>query len=60
MKIPRFVREYANDSKKCIMESDLMQERFKKEKIARIEKAVSLLERGMITVNETMRLICEI
>lgn len=59
MKIPRYVKEYANDSKKCIAKSELMQERFKKEKIAQIEKAVLLLERGMITINEAMKLINE-
>lgn len=58
-KIPRFVTEYANFSKKSVEACELMQECFKKEKIRQIENAVTLLRRGLITIGETMQLINE-
>lgn len=59
LKLPRFVKEYANFSINSIKANKLMKECFKMEKIKKIEKAVSLAKRGMITIEECMKIISE-
>ena len=55
----RYVKAYANDKINSIKSNGLMQEAYKTQKIKAIEKAVSLLGHGLITVDETMKLIIE-
>lgn len=57
MKVPQFVVKYANYKIDSIWNNDLMQERYKNEKIETITRAVSALENDRITIDETMNLI---
>ena len=59
MKVERFITEYANSRKRNIIANDLMRENFKADAIAKIDGAVRARERGLITVDETIRLILE-
>ena len=59
MKVERFITEYANSRKRNIIANDLMKENFKADAIAKIDGAVRARERGIITVDETIRLILE-
>ena len=58
--IPRFLKEFAAYQKKQISQNELMQEKYKEEKIKSIEKAISLADRGMATISETIKIINEI
>lgn len=58
--IPRFLKEFAAYQKKQILQNELMQEKYKEEKIKAIEKAISLADRGMATISETIKIINEI
>lgn len=57
LKLPRFVKEFAGYQKKQIEENEYMDKEIKKELLSRIEKAVRLLEQGMITIEECMQII---
>ena len=57
LKLPRFVKEFAGYQKKQIKENEYMDKEIKKELISRIEKAVCLLEQGMITIEECMQIV---
>ena len=57
LKLPRFVKEFAGYQKKQIKENEYMNKEIKKELTARIEKAVCLLEQGMITIEECMQIV---
>lgn len=59
MKVERFITEYANSRKRNIIANDLMKENFKADAIAKIDGAVRARERGIITVDEIIRLILE-
>lgn len=59
MKIKRFVTEYANYRKSDIKNNNLMQKAFKDESINRIDQALKLNKRGLITSNETIKIILE-
>ena len=59
MKVERFITEYANSRKRNIIANDLMRENFKADAITKIDGAVRARERGLITVDETIRLILE-
>lgn len=56
----RFIKEYANYKLKDINSNDLMQEQFKKEKIAEINKIVKYRKSGLITIDEAMNAISKI
>lgn len=51
----RFIKEYANYKKKQIENYTLMKEEYKTEAIKRIENTLKEKERGLITVDETMK-----
>ena len=53
----RFIKEYATYQIKNYKENTLMQQEFKDEKIAKITKVLKLRENGLITVDETMKII---
>lgn len=57
VKLPRFVKEFASYQRKQIKENEYMNKEIKKELISRIEKAVRLLEQGMITIEECMQIV---
>lgn len=59
MKVERFITEYANSRKRDIIANDLMRENIKADAIVKIDGAVRARERGLITVDETIRLILE-
>ena len=56
-KIPRFMKEYASYTKKSIFNSELMMYEIKQKAIAKIDKALQLTEKGLITTDEGMKLI---
>lgn len=58
MKAPRFMTEYANFQRRKFKENELMQDDIKKEALSRIDRIMSLYERGIVTVDETMERIC--
>lgn len=59
MKVPQFVIKYANYKIDSIWSNNLMQERFRNEKINNITRAVSILENDRITIDEAMKIISE-
>lgn len=57
VKIPRFMKEYASYTKKSIFNSELMMDEIKQKTIVKIDKALQLTEKGLITIDEGMKLI---
>ena len=55
----RFIKEYANYQKKYMSNNELMLDKIKDRAIKKIDRALQARERGLITVNETMKLIME-
>lgn len=60
MKIKRYVREYANDTIRSFQEDDSLSESNVDTIIHNIEEAISMLERGYITIHECMRIIGDV
>ena len=56
-KIPRFIKEYANYTKKSILNSELMNDERKQKAIKNIDRALRLTKNNFITIYESMRLI---
>ena len=56
-KIPRFIKEYANYTKKSILNSELMNDEIKQKAIKNIDRALRLTKNNFITIDESMRLI---
>lgn len=52
MKIKRFIKEYANYKTSIILNNDLMIQEIKEEKLQDIEKYMTFLKRGLITIDE--------
>ena len=59
IKIPQFVTRYANYKIDKYLKNPDMKEEYKNENIAIISRAVRLAERGIITVDECMKFICD-
>ena len=55
----RYVKEYASAKIKAIKENELMQIVIKNSAIERIEKALKFRDNGMITADETIKIILE-
>ena len=53
----RFIKEYANYQMKNYKQNTLMQQKYKDEKISKINKALVMREKGFITVDETIKVI---
>ena len=53
----RFIKEYANYTKSCIIHNDLMKQDIKQKALEKIKKSIRAREKGLITVDETMKLI---
>ena len=56
----RFVKEYANYLKKEIKSNDLMQEKYKTEKLEKIEKILRMRNRNLISANEAIKTLNEV
>ena len=56
-KIPRFIKEYANYTKKSILNSELMNDEIKQKAIKNIDRALHLTKNNFITIDEGMKLI---
>lgn len=55
-----FINVYANYKTNSIMDSELMKEEIKLEKICDIEKVVKAFKNSLITVDECVKMIAEI
>lgn len=59
IKVKRFIKEYARYKIETIEENELMQTCYKDEKINTIEKILQMLERGLLSIDESMRMIVD-
>lgn len=59
VKIPRYLKEYANAQKKSFAECELMQDCFKMLATNRINQIVRFVEYGHITIDEAMKLLID-
>ena len=57
VKIPRFMKEYASYTKQSISNSNFMKKEIKEKAIAKVNKALQLTEKGLITIDEGMESI---
>lgn len=57
IKIPRFMKEYANNEIKFYKRKTLMEDKYKNMAIERIQTAVNDYSRGLITLSEAMSII---
>lgn len=56
-KIPRFIKEYAIYTKQSISNSKLIEKGIKEKAIVKVNKALQLTEKGLITIDEGMKSI---
>lgn len=56
--IPRYMKEYANAQRKSYVNNELMQEKYKDAAVEIIERILKNVERGLITINEGMKALC--
>lgn len=56
----RFIKEYSNYKIKTINNNESMQMEFKIEKIEKIYHILKMREKGLITIDEVMKIISEI
>lgn len=56
--IPRYMKEYANAQRKSYENNELMQEKYKDTAVEIIERILENTERGLITINEGMKALC--
>ena len=57
VKIPRFMKEYANYTKQSIFNCELMKPEIKEKAITKIDNALRVTEKGLITIDEGMKSI---
>lgn len=57
--IPRYMKEYANAQRKSYLNNELMQQKYKDTAIEIINRILKNVERGLITINEGMKLLCD-
>lgn len=55
----RFITEYANYQKACFTCNDMIEKEVKEEAVETINGALKAREKGMISVDETMRIISD-
>lgn len=55
----RFIKEYANYRKNNLNDNELMKTEYKVGSINKINQALKMKERGLITSNETIKMILE-
>jgi len=56
--IPRYMKEYANAQRKSYIDNELMQKKYKDVALETIERTLKNTERGLITINEGMKMLC--
>lgn len=56
--IPRYMKEYANAQRKSYTNNELMQKKYKDAAVQIIECILNNVERGLITINEGMKMLC--
>ena len=59
MKLERFIKEYASFQKMAITSNELMQDKYKEKAIINIDNALKAKERGLLTVDETIKSILQ-
>ena len=57
VKIPRFMKEYASYTKQSILNCELMKPEIKEKAITKIDDALRVTEKGLITIDEGMKSI---
>lgn len=57
-KIPRYMKEYANAQRKSYANNELMQKKYKDAALEIINRILKNVERGLITIGEGMKLLC--
>lgn len=57
MTVETSIRQYANAKKKFLLNNDIMKEEYKQRCIKNMENAIRLRERGLITVDECIKMI---
>ena len=60
IKIPRYMKEFANAQRKSYINNTLMQEKYKKDALEVIDSILRNTGQGLITINEGMRTLCEL
>lgn len=53
------MKEYANAQRKSYTDNELIQEKYKDTSMEIIERILKNTERGLITINEGMKLLCD-
>lgn len=56
--IPRYMKEYANAQRKSYLNNELIQKNYKDAALEVIERILKNTERGLITINEGMKTLC--
>lgn len=59
MTIEPYVKQYAEAKKKRLLNNDLIWKERKEEAIKRIDRAVKMIERGLITEDDCIIRICD-
>lgn len=57
--IPRYMKEYANAQRKSYANNKLIQEKYKDAAVEIIERILKNTERGLITIDEGMKALCD-
>lgn len=57
--IPRYMKEYANAQRKSYISNELMQKKYKDAALEVIERILKNTERGLITIDEGMKALCD-
>lgn len=56
--IPRYMKEYANAQRQSYADNELIQKKYKDVAVEIIERILKNTERGLITINEGMKMLC--
>lgn len=59
MRIEPYIEQYAKAKKKAILGNKVMKDEYKQNGIKRIEKAINFRERGLVTVDECIKMIAD-
>lgn len=57
--IPQYMKEFANAQRISYASNELMQKKYKNAALETIERILKNVERGLITINEGMKLLCD-
>lgn len=57
--IPRYMKEFVNAQRKSYENNELMQKKYKDTAVEIIERILKNTERGLITINEGMKALCD-